>query len=67
LILTPQTPLTPADRAWLLEHCRAWATKLDAHLTAVEANEDPEKVREAADQTIRALIKALHDRADRLS
>jgi hypothetical protein len=73
LILAPSTALAQADRDWLLKHCRDWAVKLDASLATVEAlapNKDPARVtevRDSADRTIRALIKALHDKADSLS
>jgi hypothetical protein len=63
LILAPHRPLSPADRAWLIEKCRAWAAKLDANLAAVEAGEDPLRVRDEADATIQGLIGALRERA----
>lgn len=63
LILAEHKPLPDADRDWLLERCRAWATKLDGHLTAIEAGEDLAKVQEAADQTIKTLIEKIRERA----
>ena len=63
LILSPHTPLAPADRDWLVERCRAWARKLDDHLTALEAGADPAKVRGDADDTVRKLQAALRERA----
>jgi hypothetical protein len=63
LILSEHRPLSPEDRTWLVERCRSWAAKLDAHLTAVEAGEDPAKVRAAADETVNRLIAALRERA----
>lgn len=63
LILAEHSALAPADRDWLRERCRAWATKLDAHLAAIEAGEDVAAVRAAADETVNKLIKAIRDRA----
>lgn len=63
LILAEHSALAPADRDWLRERCRAWATKLDGHLTAIEAGEDVAVVRAAADETVNKLIKAIRDRA----
>jgi hypothetical protein len=65
LILSPHRPLPSEDRVWLVEKCRAWATKLDTHLVAVEAGQDPLKVRGEADETINRLIAALRERATR--
>ncbi len=61
LILAEHRALTPADRDWLRERCRAWATKLDGHLAAIEAGEDVTAVRAAADETVNKLIKAIRD------
>jgi hypothetical protein len=63
LILTGHKPLPAEDRQWLNAKCREWAAKLDAHLAAVEAGEEPLKVRAAADETVRKLISALRGRA----
>jgi len=63
LILAGHKPLPAEDRQWLIAKCRDWAAKLDAHLAAVEAGEDPLKVRAAADETIHKLISALRGRA----
>ena len=35
LIESPHKPLPDTDRTWLVEKCRAWAAKLDAHLAAL--------------------------------
>jgi hypothetical protein len=67
LILAEHPILAPADRDWLRERCRAWATKLDGHLAAIEAGEDVTTVRAAADETVKKLIKAIHDRAQSIS
>jgi hypothetical protein len=67
LILSPHRPLPAQDRAWLVEKCRAWAAKLDAHLAALESGEPAGSVRDQADATIDTLIKALRDRAKSLA
>lgn len=63
LILAEHAALAPADRDWLRERCRVWATKLDGHLAAIEAGDDVATVRAAADETVNKLIKAIRDRA----
>jgi hypothetical protein len=67
LILSPHQPLSADDRAWLVEKCRTWAAKLDAELASLERGEDPTVVRDQADATAAALVKALRDRAKTLS
>jgi hypothetical protein len=67
LILSQHRPLAANDRTWLVDKCRAWAAKLDAHLAALEGGQDPIKVREAADETIDKLIVALRERAKNLA
>lgn len=66
LILSPHKPLGAQDRAWLVEKCRAWAARLDAHLAALEGGASAAKVRDDADATINKLIAALRDRAQAL-
>lgn len=63
LILADHKPLSVDDRTWLVEKCRAWAAKLDAHLAAVKAGRDPLQVRAETDETVDTLIRALRDRA----
>ncbi len=63
LIFSVHKPLPEEDRIWLVEKCRSWATKLDAHLAAVEAGQDVLKVRAEADATIDRLATALRERA----
>ena len=63
LILAQHQPLAAKDREWLVEKCRAWAAKLDKHLTDLEAGQEPLKVRAEADETVQRLIQALRDRA----
>jgi hypothetical protein len=67
LILSPHRPLSAEDRTWLVDKCRAWATKLDAHLAAIEAGQDVLKVRGEADETVNKLIAALRERAGKLA
>jgi len=65
LILADHRPLSAEDRAWLVAKCRAWASRLDAHLAAVEAGKAPLAVRAEADETVRKLIAALRGRTSR--
>jgi hypothetical protein len=67
LILSPHRPLSAQDRAWLVEKCRAWAAKLDSVIASLENGENPATVRDQADATATALLKALRDRAKTLS
>jgi len=67
LILSPHKPLAAQDRAWLVEKCRAWAAKLDAHLAALEGGASAAQVRDEADATINKLIAALRERAQALA
>ncbi len=66
LILSKHQPLVPEDERWLIEKCQEWAAKLDGHLTALEASSVVREVREAADETIRKLITALRERAEKV-
>lgn len=67
LILASHRPLTDEDREWLVDKCRAWASKLDAHLASVEAGEDIQAVRNATDETITKLREALRKRSEEIS
>jgi len=67
LMLSQHRVLSAEDRTWLVEKCRTWAAKLDSHLAAVEAGQDPMKVRAEADETINKLITALRERAKNLA
>jgi hypothetical protein len=55
--------LPPAERAWLVERCLAWAGKLDDSVRALEAGAKVDGVRDDADAIVRSLIAALRDRA----
>lgn len=63
LLAAPHTPLADDDRQWLIERCQAWRGKIDAHLAALDAGTDPLEVRQEADATVNALMKALRERA----
>src|SRR5262249_28459122 len=63
LIFAPHRPLSPDDRKWLVERCRAWAEKVDKHLTALEAGGEPIRVRAEMDATVKTLIEKLRERA----
>jgi hypothetical protein len=59
-------PLTPDDRAWLLEHCRAWAKVLDRHQQALDAGTDPLAVRAEVDEAVRGMAVTLREKARRV-
>jgi hypothetical protein len=63
LIFAAHTPLAAEDRRWLVDKCRLWAGKLDRHLEALEAGQNPRAVRGQVDATVNALIAALRARA----
>jgi hypothetical protein len=67
LIFAGHAPLPAKDRRWLVDKCRLWADKLDRHLEALEAGQDPRQVRAQVDATVNALIAALRARANTLS
>ncbi|MCA9084446.1 MAG: hypothetical protein KDA81_10345 [Planctomycetaceae bacterium] len=56
----PLPQLTPSTQTWLQEKCRSWKEKLDGHIAEISAiPTDFERVRTAADETVRKLIQAL--------
>ncbi len=63
VMMAEHRPLKPADKAWLLERCRAWASKLDLQLAALEDGADPFTARAAVDDVANKLIIALRERA----
>ncbi len=67
LIASSHEPLAEEDRTWLVEKCKKWRDRLDDHLAALDAGEDPLAVRAAADETVSKLIKAMRARADGLA
>jgi hypothetical protein len=56
-------PLSPADRVWLLDHCRTWAKLLDGHQQALDTGADPLAVRAAVDETVREMAATLREKA----
>jgi hypothetical protein len=67
LIFAAHKPLAEDDRKWLVERCRAWAETIDKHLTELEAGEDPLRVRQDMDATVRTLINKIRERAQALA
>lgn len=63
LMHSPYGPLVPADRDWLLEHCREWARILDAHQQALDNGADPLTVRADVDETARKIATTLREKA----
>jgi hypothetical protein len=63
LILADHRPLPPADKAWLIERCKAWAKKFDDSLAELESGKDVTTVRKQMDTTIDTLIARLRERA----
>ena len=59
-------PLSPADKAWLLEHCREWAKTLDSHQQALDAGADPLAVRADVDELVREIATTLREKAKRV-
>jgi hypothetical protein len=66
LIHSPYAQLTPADKAWLLEHCRTWAKELDGQLQALDRGADALAVRASVDETVRSVTAALREKAQQL-
>ena len=63
LIFARHAPLPAEDREWLVTQCRDWASRLDQHLTDVEAGQTLAQGRNAVDQTIREVVSTLRQRA----
>jgi hypothetical protein len=59
-------PLKAEDKAWLLEHCREWAKKLDAHQQTLDTGADPKTVRADVDETVRGIATTLREKAKQL-
>jgi hypothetical protein len=59
-------PLTPADKAWLLEHCREWGRLLDGHQQSLDAGSDPLVVRAAVDETVQRIVTTLREKAKKV-
>lgn len=58
--------LGPADKAWLLDRCRAWAKAFDGHQQALDGGAEPLKVRADMDETVRSITTTLRDRAKQI-
>jgi hypothetical protein len=57
-------PLAAEDKAWLLEHCRAWARAFDGHQQALDTGADPLVVRAHMDETVRSIAFTLREKAE---
>lgn len=64
ILLAEHGPLMEADRVWLRERCRSWASALDRHLADVEMNTPVEQVIGEVDSTVTKIAAALLGRAD---
>ncbi|MBX3421791.1 MAG: hypothetical protein KF752_09585 [Pirellulaceae bacterium] len=68
LLIAKHPQLDDVTRAWLVERCQLWKSKLIAQRTELESGaSDVEQTIQAADQTIRTLQTALRDQAKQLS
>ncbi len=64
LIFAAHPPLSPEDRRWLREKCRAWGTKFDRSLEALEAGQSVPEVLAEMNATVDQLAATLRQRAD---
>jgi hypothetical protein len=68
LIAAPHPQLPAGDRAWLVERCQAWRSRLETELAELNAGTKPvEAVRDETDAVIRKLMNALRQRARSLA
>lgn len=68
LLAAKHPQLDDVTRAWLVERCQAWKSKLIAQRTDLESGAvDAKQTLQVADQIIRALQTALRDRGRELS
>lgn len=64
LINAPHPQLSPDDREWLIDRCRAWQEKIENHLAELETGvKQLRQVRDEADATVEQLMEALQSRA----
>ena len=55
--------IKPDDKAWLLEHCREWAKRLDGHQQALDGGADLLKVQADVDETVKAIVATLREKS----
>jgi hypothetical protein len=67
LLAAPRKPLAEADRAWLQQKCRDWASKFDVQIAQLQAGAAVDSVRQQADDTVRSMCDAIKQRAAQLS
>ena len=68
LLASDHPALTPSDRDWLRERCRAWRDKVDEQLVALEQpNPSFTEIQTASDEIIAKLVTALRGRAAEVS
>ena len=67
LIVADHARLPADQRAWLVEHCRTWAGRLDDAIHALESGAPPDRVRADADAIMNRLINMLRERARSIS
>lgn len=64
LLIADHTPLPEADRDWLRDRCRSWASAIDRHLASAESEEEMLRVRDRVDATVVKVAEALRARAE---
>jgi hypothetical protein len=67
LLLSDHRPLTPEDRAWLVDSCRSWAARCDGYLIALEAGSSPRIVRGQVDRLIDEIAASIRNNRPRKS
>jgi hypothetical protein len=66
LIFATHKPLSPPDRAWLVQRCQAWGRQLDQLLEAVEGGQAIAQVRDETDILVQDIARELRARAEAL-
>jgi hypothetical protein len=59
LLMSDHRPLTPEDRAWLVDSCRTWAARCNGYLIALEAGSSPRIVRGQVDRLIEEVAASI--------
>jgi hypothetical protein len=67
VIVVDQGRLPPAQRAWLVEHCRTWASRLDRVVHDLEQGVPVDRVQADADAIMNRLIDTLRGQARSIS